>query len=351
MKKTLVALTIAAFAASASAVTVYDNEGTKVSVGGRVHYTLDNVTKDGKRADVRNNGSRVSVRAEHTLAEGYKALGYVEVGVGDDTVNTRRTWVGFSADNIGTLTFGRQLTNGDGLGLSDFTNLYGGVNQVTGSGAKVVKFTSAEFNGFTFGADYLFGSKDRAYKATEGFKSEYRNGYGVGVFYAGKVNDALTLKANAGYSAETYDLRTRESEQRRAWTVATGLDYAQFSFGVDYTEARDTSKTDNLKLIFDKGRGAFNHGETKARILEVGAKYNVLDNLNVYTAYKHGRGYNNDNTVKGRYNEGILGTTYFFNKNVRTYVEGAVAKTNVTSNGVKTSYKDNKIGVGLRLDF
>lgn len=351
MKKTLVALAITAFAASASAVTVYENEGTKLTVGGRVHYTLDNEARDNNRADIRNNGSRLSTRVEYTLAEGYKALGYVEIGVGDDAVKTRRTWAGFSADQIGTLTFGRQLTNGDDIGLSDFTNLYGGINQVYGSGNKVVKFTSAEYNGFSFGLDYYFGEKDRAKKATD-YKSSYRSAYDAAIFYTGKVNDDLTLKFNAGYSAGKYDLVGRKSAERQAWTVAGRAVYDKFSFGVDYSEARDTSKTDQLSLIFDKGRGAHNYGTSKARILEIGAKYQVLDNVDVYGAYIFGKGENANKTTIGNYHEGILGTTYFFNKNVRAYVEGSVAKAKNTVNGVKESLgKQNKIGVGLRVDF
>lgn len=350
MKKTLVALAVTAFAASASAVTVYNNEGTKVDVNTRVNFAVENTTKDKKRSDLFNKGSRITVNGQQAIAEGYKAVGQIEIRPNfEGGVSAARLWAGLSADKIGTLTFGRQLTNGDGLGLSDFTNLYGGVNQVAGFGPKVVKFTSASFAGFTFGADYLFGQSDRSKKATD--LDTYRNGAVVGVFYNNKVSDDFTFKANLGYSTQKYDLAHAKSEERRAWTAAVGATVGAFDFGVDYSEAVDTSKTNRLALIFDKGRGAVATGLTKARLLEVGGQYKVSPSVNVYTAFKHAKGNTANQQIKDTYNEGILGTTYFFNKNVRAYVEGAVGKYTTSSQGVKSSHRDNKIGAGFRLDF
>lgn len=56
MKKTLVALAVAAVAASANATIVYNQNGTKVDVGGRVDVMLGKFG-DSQRTDLRNNGS------------------------------------------------------------------------------------------------------------------------------------------------------------------------------------------------------------------------------------------------------------------------------------------------------
>lgn len=338
MKKTLVALVVTAFAASASAVTVYDNEGTKVNVNGRVNVSVKNETKDGKRTDLHNEGSRVTFAAQHQIAEGFKGLANLEIRPDfEGNVKAARVWAGLSADQVGTLTFGKQLTNGDGVGLSDFTNLYGGVNQLRTGGNKVVKFTSAEFGGFSFGADYLFGESKRGTKP--GDLDKYRNGVGVALFYKNKFSDDFTFKSNAGFTHDNVDFAGHESKARQAMMFAVGGVAGPVEFGVDFSQLRDTSKTDLLD------------GLTRQNQLELGAQYNINPSLNVYTAVKFTNGRSADKSVKEKGNEGILGATYFFHKNVRTYVEGALAKTNITDNGVKSSTRENKVGVGFRVDF
>lgn len=338
MKKTLVSLVVAAFAASASAVTVYDSEGTKLSVNGRVNVALENVTKDGKRTDLTNQGSRVTFAAQHQIAEGFKGLANIEIRPDfEGNVKAARVWAGLSADQVGTLTFGKQLTNADAVGLSDFTNLYGGVNQLTTAGSKVIKYTSAEFNGFSFGADYLFGESKRETKT--GDLSKYRNGVGVAAFYNTKLSEDFTFKANAGFTHENVDFVGKESKARQAMTFALGAETGPVEFAVDFSQARDTSKTNLLD------------GLTRNNKVELGAQYKVNPSINLYTAVIFANGRSADKTVKKTGNEGILGTTYFFHKNVRTYVEGAIAKTTTDTNGSKSSKRENKIGVGFRVDF
>lgn len=354
MKKTLVALAVTAFAASASAVTVFEKDGTKVDVNGRVAVALQNQTKDGNRADLTNQGSRVTFTANHKITEDLSGVMHTDIrfnnGSSFGNPATARLYAGLKSNQVGTLTFGRQLTNGDALGLSDFSNLYGGVNQVSGAGDRVVKFTSAEFNGFSFGADYRFGQSSRTFKnaATSESFDKFRNGYVLAAFYNGKVNDDLSFSLNAGLSNDKYDFVGEKSSERLAWTVATGFDYKNLSVGIDYTEAKDTGKNDRLIYIQDKGRGATAIGESKIRLIEVGAQYKFNDKISAHAEYINGRSQTADKSVKGTYNEFIVGSTYFFHKNVRTFIEGSTASLKVTGT---ESVRDNKIGVGFRVDF
>lgn len=349
MKKTLVALAVTAFAASASAVTIYENDGTKVDFNGRIKVALKNDTSDGNKRDLVNDGSRFSFKVDHQVNEQLKALGYAEIRFEADgpsntfaNPNLKRLYTGLDVKDVGTLTFGRQLTNGDAIGLSDFTNAFGGVNQVAGSGNKVIKFTSADFGGFSFGADYYFGNAEKEYKATN-FKSDYRNAYDVAVFFKKEVADGVTVKSNAGYSRQHYAIANHPTVNRSAFTLAAGVDVNKFSFGVDYTQAKDSSNTDHLAIFQDKGRGVQDYGISKYAALEVGAAYQILDNLNVYGAYINARGKDADN-VKGRVDAFILGTGYNLNKNVRTYVEGATERVKV---GSEKAVRENKLAVGF----
>lgn len=358
MKKTLVALAVAAFASSASALTIYDNDGTKVDFNGRVKVAFVNSESDNERTDLVNDGSRFSFKATHQITEELKGLSYLEVRFEDSAKKEsstfgnptlKRLYAGLEAKNIGTLTFGRQLTNGDPLGLSDFTNLYGGINQVIGSGNKVVKFTSAEFAGFKFGADYLFGTRDRNVKS-DGPKGEYRSAYDLGVFYKNAFTDAFTFKANVGFSRSKYDMNNRKSDERTAWTAAVGAElFSKLNLGVTYTEARDTSKQDWLINYFDKGRGAKAFNISKYRAVEVGAEYQVLPELAVYGAYQFHKGYKQKKPVVGansaKGHAFIAGVGYNVHKNVRTFVEFGTERVKY-SDGTSAK-RDNKAGVGF----
>ena len=87
MKKTLAALIIGAFAASAAnAAVVYDNNGSKVEIGGSARLILEKTNKGGNKADtkrthsgLRNAGSRLEVKVKHNLDSGYYALGQLQV--------------------------------------------------------------------------------------------------------------------------------------------------------------------------------------------------------------------------------------------------------------------------------
>ena len=88
MKKTLAALIIGAFAASAAnAAVVYNNEGTKVEVDGSIRLILQKTNKDGAghtHSGLKNDGSRFGFTVNHQLNDGYYALGRIETRLKGD---------------------------------------------------------------------------------------------------------------------------------------------------------------------------------------------------------------------------------------------------------------------------
>ena len=192
MKKTVIALAIAAFAATgaANAATVYNQDGTKVELGGSARIFLGKLGKD-QRGDLVNDGSRIKINATHTLDNGLSAfVGYEtrfngsqkEKQSGSDTsfgnITTKKLFVGFGFENVGKLSFGRQATTADDV-LGDGLYYRSGANNIlTTSADKSIKFRSADFEGFSFGADYLFGNPN---KVTA--NKNYKNGAGVAAFY------------------------------------------------------------------------------------------------------------------------------------------------------------------------
>ncbi len=327
MKKTIVALAVAAVAAtSANAATVYNQDGTKVDVNGSVRLILKK--EKNKRGDLVDNGSRVSFKASHDLGEGLSALAYTELRFSKNVTNQKKTrlgndvhvkrlYAGFAYEGLGTLTFGNQLTIGDNVGVSDYTYFLGGINNLLSSGEKAINFKSAEFNGFTFGGAYVFSA--------DAGKQESRDGRGfvVAGLYNRKMGD-VGFALEAGYSQKY----VTAAKQEKAFMVGTELSYAGLALGVDYTV------TNKEKV------------EGKKRALEVGLNYDINDKAKVYTdliwAKKSLKG------VTTRDSSILLGAGYKLHKKVETFVEGGWSRKKAAV-GVTT--KDNKVGVGLRVHF
>ncbi|MCW9699454.1 MULTISPECIES: porin [unclassified Avibacterium] len=388
MKKTLLALAVAAVATSASAATVYNNDGTQVDVGGRFDVVLGKFGND-QRADLRNNESRVFIQAQHDLGDGYKAVAYTrfrfnEGGDRWDTsssfnnITTNKLWLALEKEGVGRVSFGKQNTSGDAVEINDHSYLFGGNNNLFTGGNKVVAFRTADFQlaeGQTlgFGADYAFGE---AKKNNADEKLKYA--YGASAFYAGQFAD-VGVNLNAGYTVEVNDngdaLSNDTGRKVQSWRVASQFTYGPATFGAEYGQSyyKDHQTQDQ------EGRGRF---------LEVAAKYQYLENASVYAIWerneykgnKAGLGFDKGDanflrTVSGALavdkdkklteNVYVIGADYAFNKNVVAYVEYAHSRTKGTgsiydvaklddvtaSTKARHSAKDNRYGVGLRVYF
>nr|BBC82080.1 major outer membrane protein [Histophilus somni]BBC82081.1 major outer membrane protein [Histophilus somni]BBC82082.1 major outer membrane protein [Histophilus somni]BBC82096.1 major outer membrane protein [Histophilus somni] len=380
MKKTLVALAVAAVAASANATTVYNQNGTKVEVGGRVDVMLGKFG-DAQRTDLRNNGSRVEFKAEHEVQNGLKAIGAVRFGLGDaskaDTsfndIKLSKLWLGLKHNDIGKVTFGKQNTTADDVQLNDHTYIFGGNNNLVTSGDKVVSFRTADIQlaeGQTlgFGVDYGFGEAHK--KGIKDVKDnkhiKLKNTYGVSAFYAGNFGD-IKVNANAGYTVRNNNdvegvIKSRTDNQHKAWRLATQVEFGPASLGVEYGQ----TTSENKKLFVGS-----------ARYLLVGAKYEVLpDVLNVYTQWqrngfrsatadkfdldlslgdvKIGEALKNPVGIlkehqKAVQNVFIVGADYAFNKNLKAYAE--FANSRVKAHERKQNIRESFYAAGLRVYF
>lgn len=339
MKKTIVALAVAAVAAtSANAATVYNQDGTKVDVNGSVRLLLKK-EKD-KRGDLMDNGSRVSFKASHDLGEGLSALAYAELRFSKDeknkdgkvikqpignNVHAKRLYAGFAYEGVGTLTFGNQLTIGDDVGVSDYTYFLGGINNLLSSGEKAINFKSAEFNGLTFGGAYVFSDDKNGLRDGRGFV--------VAGLYNRKIGD-VGFAFEAGYSQKYVKQKVASvlpalPGSVKAFMVGAELSYAGLALGVDYAQSSKVTNVDGKK-----------------RALEVGLNYDINDKAKVYTDFIWAKEGPKGATTRDR--SIILGAGYKLHKQVETFVEGGWGRKKY-ANGVTT--KDNVVGVGLRVHF
>ena len=350
MKKTVIALAIAAFAATgaANAATVYNQDGTKVELGGSARICKKDFGKS-QRGDLKNDGSRIKVNASHTLDNGLSAFVGYETRFKDkqsenqegskttfENIVTNKLFVGFGFENVGKLSFGRQATTADDV-LGD--GLYyrsGTLNPLTTSADKSIKFRSADFEGFSFGADYLFGNPEK-YTTND----SYKNGAGVTAFYNYDFEKNHNIEFAAGYTFDRYDLNSSlASRKEHNWLLSSHYRLDAFKFAVAY--GQHTKKETGVAH------------DTKGKYIFLESKYDLADVAGIpstlglqWERYSE-KDYNGQDQGKSIKNQYIAMADYKLSKNVVPYVQytRATEKDNV---GQRTS--ENIYGAGLRVHF
>ena len=347
MKKTLAALIVSAFAASAAnAAVVYDNEGTKVELNGSLRLILEkadakkydavgNSTKTANSA-LRNAGSRFGITVKHNLDNDFYALGRLEFRF-DDTESrdqfgslyAKRAYVGLGSKATGDITFGRQLTIADDLTQANDYE-YGFIPKgkyIPTSGTGVVRYDYKGIEGLQLSANYNFGqtNNEKGKPLNPGIK----NAYAVGALYT-----AGDLDARLAYGHTNFE--TGASYAHRLDGVLASLGY---KFG-DFTLTGD----------FAYGHEKFDDEKTNKFYVAPGFAYQVLPASKVYGNYLYER-VKGENT-KDKTHGFLLGADYKLHKQVVLFVEGKYVTTkeyvNDTYDG-KT--KDRAIGVGMRVFF
>ena len=347
MKKTLAALIVSAFAASAAnAAVVYDNEGTKVELNGSLRLILEkadakkydavgNSTKTANSA-LRNAGSRFGITVKHNLDNDFYALGRLESRF-DDTESrdqfgslyAKRAYVGLGSKATGDITFGRQLTIADDLTQANDYE-YGFIPKgkyIPTSGTGVVRYDYKGIEGLQLSANYNFGQTND--EKGNPLKPGIKNAYAVGALYT--VGD---LDARLAYGHTNFE--TGASYAHRLDGVLASLGY---KFG-DFTLTGD----------FAYGHEKFDDEKTNKFYVAPGFAYQVLPASKVYGNYLYER-VKGENT-KDKTHGFLLGADYKLHKQVVLFVEGKYVTTkeyvNDTYDG-KT--KDRAIGVGMRVFF
>ena len=347
MKKTLAALIVTAFAASAAnAAVVYDNEGTKVELNGSLRLIMEKADKkvynaanqSTKKANsaLRNAGSRFGITVKHNLDNDFYALGRLESRF-DDTESrdqfgslyAKRAYVGLGSKATGDITFGRQLTIADDLSQANDYE-YGFIpkgDYIPTAGTGVVRYDYKGIEGLQLSANYNFGQKNN--EKGKALDPAIKNAFGFGALYT-----AGDLDARFAYGHTSFE--TDASYKHRVDGFLASLGY---KFG-DFTLTGD----------FAYGHEKFDDEKTNKFYVAPGFAYQVLPASKVYGNYLYER-VKGENT-KDKTHGFLLGADYQLHKQVVLFVEGKYVTTkeyvNDTYDG-KT--KDRAIGVGMRVFF
>ena len=347
MKKTLAALIVSAVAASAAnAAVVYDNEGTKVELGGSLRLIMEKADKkeydranhSTKKANsaLRNAGSRFGVKVKHNLDNDFYALGNLELRFDDTTSRdkfggayAKRAYVGLGSQSVGEIKFGRQLTIADDLSQANDYE-YGFIpkgDYIPTSGTGVVRYDYKGIEGLQLSANYNFGQKnDEKGKALD---PAIKNAFALGALYT-----AGDLDARFAYGHTNLETNATYKHRVDGFLASLGYKFGDFKLTGDFGYA-------HVK---------FDDAKTNKFYVSPGFAYQVTPASQVYGNYLYER-------VKGEADKDkthgfLLGADYKLHKQVVLFVEGKYV---TTKEYVNDSYdgktKDRAIGVGMRVFF
>lgn len=350
-------------ATGANATVIYQQDGTKIDVDGRI--ALEALKAKDKRTDVVDRGSRLRVRAFQEIGGGFEALAATELRFSDannlgGNVRAHRLFGGVQHKDIGSLTIGRQLVLGDHIPKANYTYEMGG-NVFLDAHSKAAHFMSAKFNGVRLAADYYFGNSNKqAVDAGQGFQfglfydgqlgdAKVRFGSGYGELTAAKAGAATLLGCHvvSAYDGSclqpVYSYGKEEEFKRKFAGVGFDINYGNFTTGIDWAYAK-SPKGQAANTFQTFGVEKFE----KINRFEVGMKYAVTPQNNIYGSVLFGTAQNAGDKEKAKNLGWKLGVDHKFNKFVSVYVEGGKGRTKQAG---ETIEKNSRIGLGTRITF
>lgn len=377
MKKTLAALIVGAFAASAAnAVVVYNNEGTNVELGGRLSVIAEqstNTLDDQKQQHgaLRNQGSRFHIKATHNFGDGFYAQGYLETRLVTDVtknhsdhfgdITTKYAYVTLGNKAFGEVKLGRAKTIADGITSAEDKE-YGVLNnsKYIRTNGNTVGYTFKGIDGLVLGANYLLAQERNstdfvAPPVGEVLPQAISNGVQVGAKY-----DANNIIAAIAFGRTNYRENNRVNLQlpgkkQQVEGVLSTLGYHFSDLGLLVSLDSGYAKTKNHTTT-TTGRSGSTTTTTpayyeKRYFVSPGFQYELMEDTNVYGNFKYER--NSVDQGKKTHEQAVLfGVDHKLHKQVLTYIEGAYARTKTNDKGkTEKTEKEKSVGVGLRVYF
>ncbi|MGN5062357.1 MULTISPECIES: porin [unclassified Aeromonas] len=386
MKKTILAIAIPAlFASAANAATVYDKDGTKFDVYGRVHAAYqgeentaaldekDNGDLFYKKSDSTTKGevytyARTGMQGKVALNNTWSAIAQGEWQLSSenskqDSLTARHVWAGFDGSQYGKFMFG-QTDTASKWGVQDRADIFeelGNVASVNDGRQEGQVIYRGEWNGAFFNASYIsknssmdeFGTellsksltstsvdKDSNKKGLEGGYAvgagyNMANGFGFGVSIENKEFERGTyLGAEKDINGNITGATISNLKSKDDWAIGTSYAFDAFYFGAMYNESK-------LKG-FDDGQ------EIKAKGFELAGSY-TIDSWKLLAGYNKldAKGTNIDSVVGTTndveiFDRVILGVEYAFTSNIKSYANYAIES---------AGEKDDQWEFGMQYNF
>lgn len=376
MKKTLAALIVGAFAASAAnAAVVYNNEGTKVELGGRLSVIAEqssNTLDDQKQQHgaLRNQGSRFHIKATHNFGDGFYAQGYLETRLVTDItknhsdhfgdITTKYAYVTLGNKALGEVKLGRAKTIADGITSAEDKE-YGVLNnsKYVPTNGNTVGYTFKGIDGLVLGANYLLAQQRDvsdfagAGKPGEVHAQSISNGVQVGAKYDANNIVAAIAFGRTNYRENMQISVVQPGRKEQVEGVLSTLGYRFSDLGLLVSLDSGYAKTKNHAKPKPKPRSGSEEPayDEKRNFVSPGFQYELMEDTNVYGNFKYERT-SSDKGKKTREQAVLFGVDHKLHKQVLTYIEGAYSRTKTNDKGkAEKTEKEKSVGVGLRVYF
>ncbi|KFN17460.1 porin [Aeromonas bestiarum] len=330
MKKTALTMAISSvlLAGGAQAATVYDQNGTKLEIGGRaqgMYYGTDNNGTEGDQSYF-----RLHVAGETKIDNELTAFGFAEYNLpvsGSDNDELRLAYAGIKHDRFGAFSYGRQdglftkavnnytdvLPEWGGDGLGKDTEVFG-----TGRTNGLAQYIYT-YQGLTLGAQFT-GNNDpqnadrsvmngpnsawNSEGSAEGFAVSANYDFDMGLSLGTAYNQAGKTDEQAANAAFGGDRDAKLYGVGAKYAVGDLYLAATYSHGEDHLFVNNgyAEKMDGYEAVAQYTIGKFKpslaylrtdvkdsaHGidDTATEYVSIGAWYNFTDNFNAYVDYK-----------------------------------------------------------------
>ena len=346
MNRKVLALVIPALlaAGAAHAAEVYNKDGNKLDLYGKVdglHYFSDDSSKDGDQTYM-----RLGFKGETQINDQLTGYGQWEYNVqanntesSDNQSWTRLAFAGLKFGDYGSFDYGRNYgVLYDVEGWTDMLPEFGGDsytqadNFMTGRANGVATYRNTDFFGLVEGLNFALqyqGNNEGTSNGQEGtnngrdIRHENGDGYGISTTYdfgmgfsAGAAyasSDRTNDQVSAGNALGQY----AGGDKADAWTAGLKYDANNIYLATMYSETRNMTPFGSTDS--DNGGGIAN----KTQNFEVTAQYQFDFGLRPEVSFlmSKGKDLNNVDGDKDLVKYASVGATYYFNKNMSTYVD------------------------------
>ena len=372
MKKTLIALTLAALPVAASAdVILYGQIKAGVEVSQTKTKVNGKETKSHTGSEIADFGSRIGFKGHEHLGNNLNAIWQVENNVsvaGDGDWAGRESFIGLEG-NFGKIRAGKletQLKSMDSLDPWEYSNnaLGLGMFQRTGERIVSVKYDSPVWAGFSGNVQFTprdNGTDVRGEGVTTGRTDDASD---TSRYYAGLnyENAGFFARYGFGYKKSAYVTASNESKSGQAHKVEGGYDANNLFVGLGYQYTNGWDSLDSYRdaLGYAADKATYPDGYNSASDKSNGVKAHEVATTVAYRfgnvvprfSYAHGfKAKGNDltdaqrNTTK--YDQVVLGADYDFSKRTTALVSAGWLRAGGGDNKAETTAGM----VGLRHKF
>jgi Outer membrane protein (porin) len=399
MKRKVLAILVPALlvAGAANAAEIYNKDGNKLDLYGKVdarHTFSDNPGDDGDETII-----EIGFKGETQINENLTGFGNALMKTkasdteGSDNVFAKLAFAGLNYKDVGSFDYGRNYgVVYDVEAWTDMLPVFGGDsytwtdNYMTGRANGVATYRNTDFFGLVEGWNFALqyqGNNESGDNNQEGTKNghedyRFQNGDGFGLSTTYDFGDVLSgLSIGAAFSssdrsndqvawgAGRYNRYSKDAggDEAEAWTVGLKYDGAAAGNGaylaMMYAETRNMTPYGSGKRSDKEYEGGI---ANKTQNFEAVAQYQFDFGLRPSLAWVYSKGkdlggdiHHNtiDYTDQTLVNYISVAATYYFNKNLSTYVDYKINMLDnddsfYDENGITT---DDVVGVGLTYQF